>query len=72
MSRPPLWRRLLDLLALIVCILGVAGMSLSAVNSDHWPTRIVFAGVAAGLLVLAVRGGRVVWEDWRSLSGPAS
>ena len=72
MSRPPVWRRLLDLLALFACILGVAGMSLSAVHSDHWPTRLVFAGIAAGLLVLVVRGSRVVWEDWRSLPDSAS
>lgn len=68
MSRPPFWRRLLDVLALLACISGVAGMSFGAIDADNWPVRVVLAAIAVALALLVGRGTRVVVGEWRSQS----
>ena len=65
MSRQPIWRRLLDVLALLACALGAAGMLVGAVDADGWPSRLVLASVGVGLLVTALRGTRIVATEWR-------
>jgi len=72
MSRVPLWRRLLDLVALLACVLGATGAAFSAVDADHWPSRVVSAGIAVALGVLVLRGTSMVWREWRSASGSTS
>jgi hypothetical protein len=66
MARRPIWLGLLDVVALVACVLATASFAANAVTADHWPVRAGLAAIAIALAVLVVRGAQTVLEDWRS------